>query len=331
MSDSRKPKWRHKRKKGSIIYVIGVILALTLLALVALPLYVSTLFLNQRFTQGQHDSIDYGIESERITLTTSDGIEIAAWRTYAANGDDEGEPTAPQHTKGTVIILSGIQNPSVTAFFSYANMLSEHGWDTLLIEMRARGHSGGNSIGLGYTEWRDVQAGVEYLLEDESEVRELPIVVMGTSAGASTALLAAANIPEIDGVISISGYTTFTDAYVDNAVHTGIPRFFADMSRPFMNVILGVQIGFEEMERKPIDAVENFAGRPLLLMHSTEDWQVPFTHFEELKAAAEEAPVELSTFVREGDWHFVVYDQYKENPESDSEFAQEILSFLDQF
>ena len=326
MSRSNKPKWNYKRKKGSIIYLIGVVLVLTLLALLLLPLYVSTLFLNQRFDQVQHDSADYGIESQRITLTTSDGIDVAAWRTFASDGEEDS-----QNPKGTVIILSGIQNPSVTAFFGYANMLSEHGWDTLLVEMRARGNSGGNSIGLGYTEWRDVEAGVEYLREDADRASELPIVVMGSSAGGATALLAAANIPEIDGVISISGYTTFIDAYVDNAAHTGVPRFFANWSRPFMNIILGVQIGFEEMERTPIDSLENFAGRPLLLMHSTEDWQVPFTHFEELKEAAEDAPVDLSTFVREGDWHFVVYDQYKENPENDSEFTQEILSFLDQF
>ncbi len=53
----------------------------------------------------------------------------------------------------TVIILSGIENPSVTAFFGYAKMLADNGWDSLLIEMRARNLSEGEKIGLGYTEW----------------------------------------------------------------------------------------------------------------------------------------------------------------------------------
>jgi len=326
-------KVRYKRRTGQIVYAIAVVLVLAFAALVAMPVYAALLFLDERFEQEQHDSLDYGIESERIILATEDGLNLAAWRTYAVEGSPgiEGDAPGQDTPKGTVIILSGIQRPSVTEFFGYAQMLSQHGWDALLIEKRARGLSEGESIGFGFTEWKDVQAGVSYL-DADSRAGDIPIIVMGTSAGGSTALIAAAEIPRIDGVISISGYTTFTDAYVDNVVEMGVPRFIVDASRPFMNLFLDLRFGSEVAQKTPIAALDSRDGRPLLLMHSTEDTQVPFTHHERfLQQTAHSTDWPVYTFVREGDWHFVCYDRYVKNPAYDTEFSQAIFDFLDQF
>jgi len=328
-------KVRYKRRTGQIVYAITVVLVLALMALVVMPVYAAMLFLDERFEQPQHNSLDYGIESERVTLTTSDNLNLAAWRTYAAETEedsavDDAEVANDTTPHGTVIILSGIQQPSVTEFFGYAQMLSQHGWDALLIEKRARSLSEGESIGFGFTEWKDVQAGVNYL-EADSRVQDLPIIVMGTSAGGATVLTAAGEIPRIDGVISISGYTSFTDAYVDNIVEMRIPRIVADASRPFMNLFLDFRLGNDATQKTPLAAVKNLGERPLLLMHSTEDHQVPFTHFEQFSEAAKDAEVSLNTFTREGDWHFVCYDRYFDNPAQDTEFSQAIFEFLDQF
>ena len=45
---------------------------------------VMPMFLGQRYEQEQFDSANFGIESERVTLTTDDSLSIAAWRTGAA-------------------------------------------------------------------------------------------------------------------------------------------------------------------------------------------------------------------------------------------------------
>ncbi|MCL2438347.1 MAG: alpha/beta hydrolase [Coriobacteriia bacterium] len=297
-------------------------LALVLLVLVGMPLYAASLLLHQRYDVQQRDSLEFGIESQYITLTTSDDLNLAAWRTFA-----ETEGGSPY---GTVIILSGIQRPSVTEFFGYADMLAQEGWDALLIEKRARGSSEGTTIGLGFTEWKDVQAGVEFLDADQ-RAGDFPIVAMGTSAGGATVLTAGGNVPRIDGVISISGYSTWTEAYVDNAVEVGIPRFVAVASSPFMDLIVGARFGFDVTGNTPAHALEYFGTRPLLLMHSTEDHHVPITHFNRLQKEARAFNIPLSTFVREGDWHFVVYDHYIEDPVQDDEFSQSILGFLNQF
>jgi len=313
-------KKRQKERKKRIIIKICSFFAIILVFLIAIPWYALSLLLNQRYDQHQYNSSDFEIESERITLTTDDELNLAAWRTYAE--DDE--------PHGTVIIISGIQNPSVTAFFGYAEMLSTHGWDALLIEKRARSLSEGESIGLAMTEWKDVQAGVSFLDLDE-RAGELPIIAMGTSAGGAAVITAGAELPRIDGIIAISAYSSFIDVYIDNAAVIGIPRFIGQATRPFMWLQLGFRFGFSEISRTPANAIMELGERPVLLMHSTEDWEVPFSHFERLETEATDASVQLSTFVREGNWHFVCYSHYIYTPDQDVEFSRAIFEFLEQF
>jgi len=307
----------NKRKfiKKSIIFFI-----FTLIILIAIPWYALSLLLNQRYEQPQFDSTHFGIESEQVTLTTYDGLNLVAWRTYT-------ESATPN---GTVIIVSGIQYPSVTMLFGISQMLSENGWDTLLIEKRARSLSEGETIGLGMTEWMDIQAGVDFL---DMDVRagELPIVAKGVSAGGATVIVAGAKIPRIDGVIAISAYTNFIDVYVDNVVNMGIPRFIGQATRPFMWLNLGFRFGFDELNETPINLIAQLDSHPILLMHSTEDWQVPFSHFESLKMKAKNSEINLTTFVRAGNWHFVIYDEYIMTPSLDVAFSATISEFLEAF
>jgi len=297
-------------KKSCIASVI------ILLILIIIPWYALSLFLNQRYYQPQFNATDFGIEVEQITLMTADELNLASWRVFT-----EGEPY------GTVVIVSGIQYPSVTAFFGYAQMLAENGWDSLLIEKRARSLSEGESIGLAITEWMDVEAGVNFL-NDDARVGDLPIITMGTSAGGSAVLVAGSEVPRIDGVIAISAFTTFTDVYVDNMPMVGLPRFIGHLTRPFMWLQLGFRFGFDEINRTPMGALEHFSEQPLLLMHSTDDWQVPFSHFENLYERAREVGVDIYTFTRTGNWHFVVYDRYIQTPAEDDEFSHALFEFL---
>jgi len=302
-------------KKRKLIRKCCITLIIILLILIAIPWYALSLFLNQRYEQPQFDSVDFGIDSEQIMLRTQDDLNLVAWRTFAAD-----------EAHGTVVIVSGIQYPSVTAFFGYAQMLAQQGWDSLLVEKRARSLSEGESIGLAMTEWMDVEAGVNFL-DGDDRAGDLPIITLGTSAGGSAVIVAGSEVPRIDGTIAISAYTTFTDVYVDNIPMVGLPRFIGHLTRPFMWLQLGFRFGFDDINRTPINALEQL-DQPLLLMHSTNDWQVPFSHFENLYERAREVDVDVYTFTRTGNWHFVVYDRYIQTPHRDEEFSAAILEFL---
>jgi len=305
------------KKKKIVVIVSFAIIALLLGTLVAIPLMVMPMFLGQRYEQRQFDSTDFGIESERVTLTTDDSLALAAWRTRARTGA----------AKGTVIILSGIQNPSVTAFFGYAKMFSDNGWDALLIEMRARSQSEGDEIGLGMKEWLDVKAGVEFLSLDEN-VKNLPIVAMGTSMGGGTVIIAAGELPQINAVISISAFSSFADLFVDNMTMFGMPKFLGIMDIPFLGLYIGFHFGFDALKYSPINGIVKLGERPILMMHSTGDTQVPYSEFEKLLKAAGSKGVRAATFIREGDFHFICYDEYFDDPARDTEFSQTIVQFL---
>lgn len=306
--------------KSKLKHIIGIIIivviVLILLFFLALPYYIMSPILGKRVERPQFESSDYGISAEQISLKTEDELTLAAWHTKA---DDP---------NGTVIILSGIENPSVTAFLGYAKMLADKGWDSLLVEMRARNLSEGEEIGLGYTERKDVIAGVDCLSNDSS-ISELPIIVMGTSMGGSAGIMAAGEDLRIDGAISISAFSSWEDAFADNMRSMDIPEIICKAEKPFVRLYTGFKYGFKNTNVSPMKSLENFGERPLLLMHSTGDSQVPYPSFERLKDQAENHSINTSTFTRKGDQHFVCYERYFKNPLEDTEFSGSILSFLD--
>ena len=295
---------------------VVVLLVAAVLVLGAIPGKVLPMFLGQRYDPEQYDPAEHGYYAREIPLVTDDGLELAAWRMRSLE------------TKGTVVILSGLRSPSVTAFFGYAKMLADEGWDSLLVEMRARGQSEGDGIGFGMTEWRDVKAGVDFLTQDD-RVRDMPIVAMGTSMGGATSIIAAGAIPRIDAVISMSSFSSWEDLFKDHGESLGVPPLLTVLDQPFMRREMGFVLGDDALGHSPIRAIGDMGDRPILLMHSTGDGYVPFSQFEKLVGQAESAGVDVTTFVREGDFHAVCMEHLVPNPREDAEFAGAVLGFLD--
>jgi pimeloyl-ACP methyl ester carboxylesterase len=243
------------------------ILCLLVGGFIAMPFIILNPMINVHMDVEIYSAEDYGVTAKPLILKTEDGLSIASWI------------TGTKEAKGIVILLSGIQSPSVTAFWGYAKMLEDNGYASLLIEMR--GH--GDRVSVGMEEWLDVKAGVEYI-KGVDEYKNIPIIIWGTSMGAATAINSIGKIPEIDGVISFSAYSTFADVFCDYLPQMGIPAFVGSITKPFVNLYLGLQYGFDKLKISPINEIQNLNGRPMLLAHSTEDSQVAFASFERLKA-----------------------------------------------
>jgi len=80
--------------------------------------------------------------------------------------------------------------------------------------MRAHGESEGNMICLGYKEFLDTKAIVQYIKND-STYRNVPVVVFGLSMGGVTAINSIGEIPEIDGLISLSAYSSWEEVFCE--------------------------------------------------------------------------------------------------------------------
>lgn len=307
------------RKKTRKWYKIPLVLltafvVLMIIGLAILPNFIMKDIMYGKFAQTLYDPADFGVTAQTLQLTTEDDLKIEAYLTEA------------KQPKGTVILISGIHNPSVTAFFGYAKMLNDHGWSALLVEMRAHGNSEGEQICFAMKEWMDVKAGVEYL-KQSSTYGELPIVVWGTSMGGSTAINAMGEMDEIDGLISCSAFSSWPDIFKEYMQQSGVPGIFATLETPFINLYLGTKIGFQYLDISAVNEIKKLDGRPALLMHSTGDTQVPYANYERIMAAKKQ---EVSAFTREGDYHFITYDETFGHPEKDTEFCNTVFEFLDE-
>lgn len=302
------------RKIIAIIVIIFLVIIIGFLT--ALPYMMFGSILGKHIERQQYTPEEFGIQAERIELITQDNIKLASWLIEADS------------PKGTVIVLSGIENPSITAFFGYAKMFKENGYNSLLIEMRARNASEGEQIGFAFEEWMDVKAGVEYIKGD-IDLSKSPIVAMGTSMGGASVINAAGEISDIDAVISCSSFSSWSDVFYDNMVMMDVPSFVANAERPFVSLFFGINYGFDNLKYSPIKQLEKIGDRPILLMHSTEDTQVPYPSYTRLLEKAKSINANVYEFVREGDYHFICYDDRFENPEKDTEFSQALIQFLE--
>lgn len=309
-----RPRMRRRRSRArrALLIAVVILVALVLVGLAAIPPYIMGPMIDGHvdFTW-TYAAEEFGIAAERVDLTTQDGLRIAAYEVRQPN------------PKAVLIFLSGIQNPSVTAFFGHARWLGEHGYASLLVEMRAHGESEGQLITLGHREHLDVRAAVDHI-RTSGAYDGVPIVVYGLSMGGATAINAAGEIPEIAGVISMSAFSSWPDVFADNMRLQGAPSWLAEAERPFVAAYTALKFGLATAGVTPLREITKLGERPALLIHSTGDSQVPFASFERLVA---NAPGHVETWVVDGDRHLII-DDY-ERPERDAAYAATILGFLE--
>jgi uncharacterized protein len=299
-----------KRKLKILAMVLVTLIVPAGAVFTAIPYFIAGDMVNRHVAFNETwTGLEYDLNPETLTLTTSDGLRGVAY-----------EVTTDQ-PKAVIIFLSGIHNPSVTAFFGHAKMLLDDGHASILLEMRAHGESEGDVIALGYQEYLDTQAVVDYL-KGSSRYAGVPIVVYGLSMGAVTAINSIGQIAEIDGIISLSAYSAFDDVFVDNM---GVPESFASVQRLFVRLYTSSKYGFASRHITPKNKIQKLDSRPALLIHSTDDSQIPHVNFERILA---QAPDHVETWVREGDLHFIVQPGSFLTPEEDAEYAHRILQFL---
>jgi len=226
-----------------------------------------------------------------------------------------------ENPKAVVICLSGIQNPSVTAYFGHAQLFAEHDIASILMDMRAHGESEGDKVCFGFKEWLDVKAVVQYIKENPI-YDNVPIIVYGLSMGAATAINSIGQIPEIDALVSISAFSSWEDVFCDNMAQQ-TPKWFATMEKPFVSLVVFFKFG-SKMSIKPKNQIAKLGNRPALLMHSRADSQIPYKSFERIM---KKAPSHVETFIREGDLHFGTETFL--HPKEDEEYSQKILQFIE--
>ncbi len=297
------------RKKRIIIWITGCVVTLTVGIFALIPFVVMNPMVNKHVDfQRIWKAEEFGLEANHFFVKTEDGVKISTY---------EVEVDSP---KAVVICLSGIHNPSVTAFFGHAQLFSKHNYATILLDMRAHGESEGDKIYLGFKEYLDIKAVVEYV-KNRDLYKNVPVVVMGLSMGGATAINSIGEIPEIDGLISLSAFSSWEEVFYEN-MKKSVPSLIAKIEYPFVYLATFLKYGTNSFI-KPKNEIRNLGNRPALLVHSREDSQISFANFERLMDAA---PDQVEIFVKEGDFHLIL-ENFVEI-ETDKEYSDTIIGFL---
>jgi uncharacterized protein len=218
----------------------------------------------------------FGLKYDEVALLSADKVVIRGWWVGAP------EP------KGTVVMVHGL-NRSRIEMVRRVPFVHEAGWNAILIDLRHHGESGGTATTFGAKEKKDVEAAVSYA-RDRSPG---PVVVWGVSLGAASVVLAAADDPEVAGVICDSSYLSLADTVRHHLQLFRRWRWWlrlvptwpvADLTTFWM----GRRGDFDPASVDIRAAASRLDGRPALFVANSEDPRMPKEIAFELKAAAGE-------------------------------------------
>ncbi len=284
---------------------MGVVVIL-LIVFIALPYLISHLYtggVGPRRT-ARDTPADHGLAYEDVTLTTSDGLNLAAW--YLPN----------DAARGTVIYCHGHTNHR-GQMLEQAAFLHENGFSGLLIDFRRHGDSEGDLTTFGYYEWRDVQAAVSYAVDEQGEGG--PVILWGISMGAATALLAASEISGVDAVIAESSFYAASET-----LRSDLNRMFGLPTVPFgflTSTITELRVGIKIDDLDIGRAVSGLDGMPVLLVGGSADRRMPLSNNERLFEQISGAGKEI--YVAEGATHGDIWEMDREA------YAEKVLAFLE--
>ncbi len=210
------------------------------------------------------------IPFEGVYIKAKDGTKLFA-RYYHVN---DGAPLQIQ--------CHGYRGSGYRDFCGGNKIAREMGHNTLLIDQRACGNSGGRAITFGIKERQDLLCWINYAVERfGSEVR---IFLCGVSMGGSTVIMVSdMDLPK--NVVGIVADCPFSDPKEIIAKVSDDLKIPSKLSMPFIRLGARIYGGFNLNEASAINSIKN-AKVPILLIHGEEDGFVPCAMSDALASAA---------------------------------------------
>ena len=264
-----------------VLKATGLVLAVALVAFVFgwVPYFLGGVVTTRRFAYNDKENAgltpaSFGLPFEEVAFPSRDGVPLRGW--WVA---------APQ-ARGTVVLVHGL-NRSRIEMVKKVPFLHERGWNALLFDLRHHGQSGGDVSSFGYFEKEDAHAAVAFARGRSPG----PVVLWGVSLGAATATLAAAEDPQVSGLVCDSTYRSLRDTV---AHHLELARSWAWWMRivpswpvrPEVLFWIGRKGGFDVDAVDVRAAAAHLAGRPCLFVCNSGDVRMPAEIAFEMKAAA---------------------------------------------
>jgi pimeloyl-ACP methyl ester carboxylesterase len=236
---------------SSLAVALAVVLGVAVTRLVLYPVLPADL--------GGVESLD--AEAHRIAIPLADGDHVEAWH-------------LPGVRRGAVLLLHGFGRTH-QRMWRYGAFLNHAGYDVLAFDFRSSRRRDRKPTTLGHHELLDAQGALDWL-------RALPsldgqrIGLLGESLGGSIALLLAARNPDIAAVVVDGAFAHATQALEDSCQRwAGLP------GRPtaaFLRWVGKRLTGHDPGRVDVAAAAATLAGRPVMVIHSSEDDRLSPAH-----------------------------------------------------
>lgn len=243
--------------KSRLARIVVLLLIILLLALyVGLPLVMA-------FAAIAPDNSSSGSPPEgfsELTLTTSDGLSLAAW--YA-------EPT-----NGAVILVAHGAGAGRSSVIPYASLLHQNGFGVLALSMRGYDESEGRINRLGWRGSTDIGAAVSFL---QARDPALKIGGLGLSMGAEILLGAASSFPQVTAIVAEGATFRALNEYVSLPLNAPLYRHF---TQGVFTTMVQLLSGDQPPQPTLLDSMTQAAStRFLVIAAGQEDDEIAFNTF----------------------------------------------------
>lgn len=154
----------------------------------------------------------------------------------------------------------------------------DNGMNLLLVDQRANGKSGGNTIAFGILERFDCRDWVNFVVDKFGN--DVKIVLSGVSLGAATVLTASGlEMPKnVRMIVADCGFTSPKEIICKVAHEQGYPE---KLCYPLLRLAVKLRDGFDLDETSALEAVSK-TDIPILIIHGDDDRYVPYEMGERL-------------------------------------------------
>jgi alpha-beta hydrolase superfamily lysophospholipase len=209
---------------------------------------------------------EYGLKSEKITFYTTDNFKLSALliRTDTSN------------QKGTVILLHGIRSYK-EHFLPLSKMLSDKGYNSIIVDLRAHGESEGNYCTFGYYEKHDISKLIDTISEFDNLSNNYGI--WGQSLGGAIAIQCLEKDKRINfGIIesTFSDFRTIVHDYFKQRIGFDIPFISDYLIWRAENIA-----NFKSADIKPGKSAFNIS-QTIIIAHGLKDDRIKIAYSREI-------------------------------------------------
>lgn len=304
------------RRLHALVALIASLLALCMIVVVIFHAYVAWMLAYPYVAPlTSNPKAAIGLDYEDVLIPSISGkTNVSGWYVPAYSDDSNSEPATR-----TIVFSHGYganREETWVPMYDLTKLLNGLHYNVMLFDYGYASAADKTAATGGLEESQQLLAAVQYVKEQGSK----EVIVWGFSMGAGTALQAALQSKDINGMILDSLFVPSADSLFNNVSQVvSLPRF---PSETLIGALLPLWTGVG-IDSVPAEQMMNTSyDIPIYIIHGTQDVKSPYTTAEHI-ADKQTNPLSRSWIVQQGQHEML----FREHP---SEYIQRAALFLSQ-